>query len=183
MGVKTPQIEVLQRRPINFAWPAAGLERFFRLQYWRVSRDGVVDDRIIWERGDFVVVLATTPEGELIAIREYKQAVEQELICFPAGAVKKGETPIDAGLRELLEESGYAPEHSAVEYMHIPLFNSPDKSTERHFVVFVRNAVKVAEPKPERAETILETLLLTPEQAQAQIRIALHLGALSLYKK
>jgi len=177
-----PKIKVLLRRPIGFSAPAAGFENFFRLEHWRVSRDGVEDDRIIWKRGDFVVVLAVTPEGKLVAISEYKQAVEQTLLCFPAGTVKKGEDPIHAGLRELLEESGYAPQDSTAEYIPVPLFNSPDKSTERHFVVIIPNVVKVAEPKPERAETILETVLLTPEQAHAQMRIALHLGALSLYR-
>lgn len=145
-------VVVLARQPVVFAGNATGLEKFFELEHWRVRAGDREDDRVVWARGEFVLVVAITPQKEVVLIREYKQAVEQTLLCIPAGRKKKNESPQESALRELKEETGYT---GTGCHVFGPYLNSPDKSTERHYVVVVFDAVRQGEATPEENETIL----------------------------
>ena len=57
---------------------------------------------------DYVVVVGVTVAGDFVLVRQFRPALEQETLEFPAGHVDPGETPEDAARRELLEETGYA---------------------------------------------------------------------------
>ncbi len=155
MSQEDSKVQILSKDPIQFAGKAGGLEKFFKLEHWRVKvGDRKPDDRVVWKRGDFVLIVAVTQDGNIVLNREYKQAVERVFLCLPAGAVKKGEKPSTAALRELLEETGYAADEKNCHVIG-PFFNSPDKSTERHFVVVVQNAMRQGESDPEESETLL----------------------------
>ncbi len=53
------------------------------------------------------VILPFLPDGNVILIRNRRYAVGQILLELPAGTLNKGETPMNAAGRELLEETGY----------------------------------------------------------------------------
>lgn len=57
--------------------------------------------------GDYVSVLATTAEGSILLVRQYRPAVEAETLELPSGLVEHGEPPETAARRELAEETGY----------------------------------------------------------------------------
>ena len=57
-------------------------------------------------------VAALNDEGELYLVRQYRYALDRELIEIPAGKLEKGEDPLEAAKRELGEEAGLA----AAEY-------------------------------------------------------------------
>ncbi len=59
------------------------------------------------ELDDYVSVLAMTVEGDLLLVRQYRPVVERETIELPSGHVDPGESPEQAGRRELLEETGF----------------------------------------------------------------------------
>ncbi len=48
-----------------------------------------------------------TSSGEIILLRQYRFAVEQRILEFPAGTLENGEAPLTAMKRELGEETGY----------------------------------------------------------------------------
>jgi ADP-ribose pyrophosphatase len=57
--------------------------------------------------GQGATVVAIDGERHVLLVKEYKYAVERETIELVSGAIDAGETPVQAGLRELTEETGY----------------------------------------------------------------------------
>ncbi|MGP1939252.1 MAG: ADP compounds hydrolase NudE [Arsenophonus sp. ET-DL9-MAG3] len=53
------------------------------------------------------VLIIPIINNELILIREYAVGIEEYELGFPKGAIDKGETAIEAAMRELKEEIGY----------------------------------------------------------------------------
>lgn len=54
-----------------------------------------------------VVILPVLDAKTILLIRNYRHAVGQYLFELPAGTLNKGEPPMNAAGRELLEETGY----------------------------------------------------------------------------
>lgn len=54
-------------------------------------------------------VAALNDEGEIYLVRQYRYALDRELIEIPAGKLEKGEDPLEAAKRELGEEAGLPP--------------------------------------------------------------------------
>lgn len=54
-----------------------------------------------------VAICALTPEQEVILVKQYRKALEQELLEIPAGKLEPGEDRESAAMRELEEETGY----------------------------------------------------------------------------
>ncbi len=57
---------------------------------------------------DFVLVLARTTTGKFLCFRQTKYAVKEITLAPVGGHIEKGEKPLPAAKRELLEETGYA---------------------------------------------------------------------------
>ena len=55
---------------------------------------------------DYVAIVAIADAGRVLAVRQYRPAVERYTIELPAGLVDSGETPGQTARRELLEETG-----------------------------------------------------------------------------
>ena len=77
------------------------LRRTFRLP------DGRVDDFEIKHEPQVVCILAITAEQQVILARQFRPGPEQILLELPGGGIEPGETPQQAIIRELLEETGY----------------------------------------------------------------------------
>jgi ADP-ribose pyrophosphatase len=58
---------------------------------------------------DYVSVIALTPAGKYILVRQYRPAVGCRTVEFPGGTVDAGMTPKETAVKELLEETGYRP--------------------------------------------------------------------------
>lgn len=54
-----------------------------------------------------VVVLPVLTDTDIVMIRNYRYAIERELIELPAGTLEPGEDPAACAARELEEETGY----------------------------------------------------------------------------
>lgn len=53
-----------------------------------------------------VCVAALTEKNELLFVRQYRYPYHEVLLELPAGKLEKGESPLENGKRELLEETG-----------------------------------------------------------------------------
>lgn len=56
---------------------------------------------------DYVGVFAIHSDDRILLVKQYRPAVERETLEFVAGHVEHGETPKEAAMRELREETGY----------------------------------------------------------------------------
>jgi ADP-ribose pyrophosphatase len=54
-----------------------------------------------------VVIMPQLEDGRLIVIAQYRFAVGETLLEFPAGTLEAGEAPLACARRELIEETGY----------------------------------------------------------------------------
>jgi 8-oxo-dGTP pyrophosphatase MutT (NUDIX family) len=54
---------------------------------------------------DYVTVLALLPDGRIILVKQYRPVVEDFTYELPSGHIEKGETPTQAVIRELKEET------------------------------------------------------------------------------
>lgn len=71
--------------------------------------DGRQTTREIVEHADCIAVIPVDAEGNVILVRQFREAVKKALLEIPAGGIDEGETPEDAVRRELQEEIGFFP--------------------------------------------------------------------------
>lgn len=57
---------------------------------------------------DWVNVIAVTPEGRLLLVKQFRFGVDDFSLEIPGGMIEAGEDPVAAGVRELREETGFA---------------------------------------------------------------------------
>jgi 8-oxo-dGTP pyrophosphatase MutT (NUDIX family) len=86
--------------------------RIFSVERRRMRREGAAagepSDFFVLRTGDWVNVVALTPEDELVLVTQWRHAAGRVTLEIPGGMVDAGETPREAAERELLEETGYA---------------------------------------------------------------------------
>ncbi|MBF0561647.1 MAG: NUDIX hydrolase [Alphaproteobacteria bacterium] len=84
---------------------------------------------------DSIVVLPVTRDGQILLVRQFRPARNHITLEIPAGAIEAGETPAEAVVRELREETGYTT--SEVEFLSCGALGlNRDTSNASFFVAF-----------------------------------------------
>ena len=117
----------------------------------------IIDDYHQLDLPDFTVVVARTPNGETIVVRQYKHGVRRISLTLPGGMVEADEIPVVAAQRELLEETGYAAEG----WQHLGSFTSHGNlgAGRGHYYQAI-NALRIQPPNSGDLEE-MEVLLLS----------------------
>lgn len=82
--------------------------------------------REIVEHGGVVAIVPFVNEGRIVLIRQYRHAIEEEILEIPAGLLEPGEDIYECAARELTEETGFkaAKLEKLVEYYPAPEFSN-----------------------------------------------------------
>lgn len=67
----------------------------------------IVPEYYVLEYTEWVNVIAITKDGQFVMEKQYRHALGVDSIELPCGVAEKGEDPLTAARRELLEETGY----------------------------------------------------------------------------
>ena len=110
-------------------------------------------------------VLAQTKEGKFIINKEYRHPTKQWLLSCPGGRIDTGESPLEAGMRELLEETGYSSSECHLLGNTYPL---PALTDQRLFYVFAKDAEFVKAPTHEPFE-LIHTELKSEQELMQEI--------------
>lgn len=97
-----------------------------------VSASGVEGDYIVNECPDWVIVIAEKDDCFLM-VKQFRHGEQKLSIEFPGGVIDAGETPEQAAVRELKEETGA----TAKELVHLGSMNPNPALFANHFHVYL----------------------------------------------
>lgn len=97
MTWKTLDSRYLIRRP----WLTARVDKV------QLANGLIVDEYYVLEYPDWVNTIAITRDGRFVFVRQYRYALGKTVDEICAGVCEKGESPLEAARRELLEETGF----------------------------------------------------------------------------
>lgn len=106
---------------------------------------GDIQDWIYMDTPKSILVVAITPDKQLVLVRLYRHNLRQSVIELPAGGAEhEGESTLDAAKRELLEETGYTSEN----FVELGSYYVLPSETNRwaHYYLAL-DAIKVEDPK------------------------------------
>jgi ADP-ribose pyrophosphatase len=90
---------------------------------------------------DWVNVIALTPDGQLVLVRQFRYGTNDFSLEIPGGVIDRGEDPLVAGVRELREETGFVGTGARLLGTVHP---NPAMQNNRTHLVLVENARREA---------------------------------------
>jgi ADP-ribose pyrophosphatase len=102
---------------MDFTETPIGTEHIFEGRVIKVRRDtvrlpdGNTATRELVGHPGGVAVAAVTDSRKMLMVRQYRIAAKEMMLEVPAGKLEYGENPLECGVRELEEETGYKAEH------------------------------------------------------------------------
>lgn len=149
---------------------------------YRHPRRATERDFIVIHPPDWVNVVAVTPDGKIVMIRQFRYGIDEFSLEIPGGVMEPGEDPVAAGLRELREETGFTGAPAKLLGKVHP--NPAIQSNWTHFVL-VEDAVQshaLEWDADEEIRVLLEPVETVLAQARnGTITHALVLNALMLF--
>ncbi len=120
--------------------------------------DGKASTLVIVDHPGAITLLPVDSQGRVWFVRQYRHAIQQDLLELPAGTLEKGEDPQACAAREVREEIGMAAESLkkigefflapgySSEHMHVFLATGltadPLKGDDDEFITIERNPVE-----------------------------------------
>lgn len=120
----------------------------FKVYQWEQELfDGSTTTFEIVHRDPGAIVIAGTLDGEILLLEE-EHPGRPPFLSIPAGGTERGETPLAAAKRELLEETGYVSD----VWEEYAVYNHGGRTNHDVHVYIARNCVKKTEPMLDAGE-------------------------------
>jgi 8-oxo-dGTP pyrophosphatase MutT (NUDIX family) len=117
----------------------------------RSPRTGESRSISVLQAGDWVNIVALTPEEQVVLVRQFRHGVREFTLEIPGGMVDRGETPAQAAVRELREESGYAGGEPVLLGVVAP---NPAFLNNLCYTYLLENCRRIGEPELDRGEDL-----------------------------
>lgn len=144
---------------------------------------GTERDFVVLNPPDWVNVIAVTPDHQLVLVKQFRYGLDDFALEIPGGVVDKGENFVEAGLRELREETGYEGREARLLGAVSP---NPAIQSNRCHIVMVTDARPTSEVAWDPDEEIEVSLLPVDEvlalARKGEISHSLVLNALFLFE-
>ena len=101
--------------------------------------NGMVAKREIVKHNGAVAIVAITDDKKILMVRQYRVAVEKDVLEIPAGLIEENEQPEKTALRELKEETGYTAK--SIIKIH-DYYTSPGFTNEKVYIYLATDLTK-----------------------------------------
>lgn len=137
----------------------------FEVNYLRLPNGVEGEWECVRHPGGALAVPMTT-DGKLILVNQYRFAVKQRLLEFPAGTVEPNESPFETIKREIEEETGYR----AQKWQDLGKFPLAPGYSDEYIYAFLATDLEKLETPPEQDEDEdIEIAFYTPEELEQLI--------------
>ena len=150
-------------------WEVLESEYLFKRPWLTARREHVklptgaeIKEFYVLEYPDWVNVIAITEDGQFVMERQYRHGLGKTCFEIPAGVMEKGETPLEAAKRELMEETGYG----EGEWTNIMNVSGNSSTTNNISHCFVAKGVKKISGQHLDSTEDLEIVLLSRDQVK-----------------
>lgn len=125
--------------------------------------DGRINDEYyVLEYPDWVNVIAITSDGQFVMEQQYRHGMGILSTELPCGVAEKGEDPLTAAKRELLEETGYG---NGTWSKLMTIAPNPGSMTNWSHCYLAEGVEKIADPSLDDTEE-LRVMLKTPNEVK-----------------
>ena len=157
--------------------------RIFKVRAERKTspRTGLAHEVYVIDSVDWVNVIATTPDRQLVMIEQYRHGSNEVELEIPGGLIDASDSsPTSAGIRELREETGYEGEDPIIIGSIRP---NPAIMSNTCYTLYVKNCRLKHPVEWDHGEDIVTRLVPLTEvrQLMASGRIRHSLVAVALY--
>mgnify|MGYP001561344142 CR=1 FL=1 len=127
--------------------------KFFSVEKrsYKLPNGKVVDDYYHINRPNYVLIIAVNSKNEILIERTYRRGMNDFVIEIPAGWIDKDEDPLDAGIRELSEETGFTGKAEVLGDIYTQAGYMNQKA---YIIKIIIDELNVSQPKREDDEDI-----------------------------
>ena len=126
----------------------------------------IIPEFYVLEYPEWVNVIAITTDGKFVMERQYRYAADSTNYEIPCGVMEQGETPLEAAMRELKEETGYG----GGQWRELMCISANPTSMTNMTHCFVATGVEKVSDQHLDATEELEVHLLSRDEVQALLQ-------------
>lgn len=102
-------------------WKTLGIDKYEDLKIFQAKwirrknpKTNQIHNFVRLDSLDWVNIIPITSDSQVVMIEQYRHGIDDVTLEIPGGLIGKSEQPIDAGMRECIEETGFASEESPI---------------------------------------------------------------------